>query len=136
MKNLDFRIESQKSVVDGGIMKTIDLEEITQIAFGLIVHAGDAKSLAQEAIEASNEYDFDKAKELICKANGELKAAHEIQTKIVQAEAGGANYVVTVLLVHAQDHLSMAMSSMDVAKQILKMNKKIYKLEKNFTEDK
>lgn len=117
-------------------MKTISQEEVTQIAFNLIVHAGDAKSLAQNAIQASNEYDFAKASDLVKQACSELKLAHEIQTKIVQAEAGEVSYPVTVLLVHAQDHLSMAMSSIDFAKQILKMNKRIYKLEEYLKEDK
>lgn len=111
-------------------MENIGKEEITQIAFGLIIHAGDAKSKAQQAISASNEYDFAAAENLLHQAFEDLKAAHEIQTTIVQAEAGGDDYEVTVLLVHAQDHLAMAMSSMDVARQIILMNKKLCELEK------
>ena len=109
-------------------------EEIAQIAFELIVHAGDAKSQAQQAISASNLYEFDKAEELIQKANDELKRAHEIQTKIVQAEARGTHYEVTVLLIHAQDHFAMAMSAIDVVKQMVQMNKKILSLEKKVGE--
>ncbi|MFR7592056.1 MAG: PTS lactose/cellobiose transporter subunit IIA [Longibaculum sp.] len=110
-------------------------EEIAQIAFSLIVHAGDAKSQAQQAISASNIYDFKKADSFIEQANVEIKEAHEIQTKIVQAEAGGTDYEVTVLLVHAQDHFAMAMTAIDVAKQMIQMNKRIQDLEKKIGGD-
>lgn len=110
-------------------MSIIDKEEIIQVALGLIVHAGDAKSLAQQAIQASNEYDFSRAEELLSQANEELKSAHGIQTKTVQAEANGDSCEITVLLIHAQDHLAMAMSAIDVAKQMMKLNKKIFDLE-------
>ncbi|MCI8401376.1 MAG: PTS lactose/cellobiose transporter subunit IIA [Lachnospiraceae bacterium] len=105
------------------------MEESYEISFQLILHAGDAKSSAMEAILFSNEGDFDKAEESLKKAADELKEAHTIQTKLIQDEAGGNGAQLNILLVHAQDHLCMAMMTIDFAKQMLNMNKRIRELE-------
>lgn len=100
-----------------------------EIGFQLILHAGDAKSKAEEAIKSSNQYDFDQAEILIKEASKELKAAHKIQTELIQMEANGTPCEINILLVHAQDHFAMAMSAIDHAKQMIILNQKINVLE-------
>ena len=100
-----------------------------QIAFQIIAEAGDGKSKAQEAIRASNSYDFETAESLLKEANDCMKNAHRIQTELLQTEAGGSDYEMNIILVHSQDHLTMAMMTIENAQQIILMNRKIQKLE-------
>lgn len=104
------------------------LEKAYEIAVQLILHAGDAKSSAMNAIQAANGFQFETAKELIKEANREMRAAHQIQTDLIQQEAGGNRYEVNILLVHAQDHFAMAMTAIENAKNVIALNQKIYDL--------
>ena len=100
-----------------------------EIGFKIILHAGDAKSKAMDAISCANEYQFDKARVLIKEAQRELKSAHQVQTDIMAKEANGNGTDLNILLVHSQDHLIMAMMSIENARQMVILNEKIMNLE-------
>ena len=78
-----------------------------QIAMNLIVLAGNARSKAMEAIETAREAKFDEARHLLQEAQQELNAAHHTQTDLLSASAKGEQITMDILLVHAQDHLSL-----------------------------
>jgi PTS system cellobiose-specific IIA component len=107
---------------------------IDKIAFEIIWHAGNAKSLCMEAISASNANDNESAETNLKKASEELKEAHKIQTKLLQECSNGEMLSADILMAHAQDHLTMGLMSMDFAKQIILMNKKILALENELSE--
>ena len=86
-------------------------------AFGLIMNAGNSKSCSMMAIEASRNFEFDKAKEYLLEAERELSEAHQRQTEIIQQEAMGNPVELNIILVHAQDHLTMAMMAKDNAQE-------------------
>lgn len=93
----------------------------------LIVNGGNAKGNALQAITAASEGDFDKADELMDKCRVSLNKAHEMQTELIQAEINGDESVhVTLLMVHAQDHLMNAITTKDLAECIITLSKKIY----------
>ncbi len=115
-------------------MSEKNFEQSYEIGFKLILHAGDAKSKAEEAIKLANNYKFDEAVLLIKEASNELKEAHKVQTDLIQAEANGSRYELNILLVHAQDHFAMALTAIDNAKQMLILNKKISQLEEQIKE--
>lgn len=100
-----------------------------EIAFQIIVHAGESRSLSSEAMDACENYDFEKAEELLKKANDEFLECHQIQTDLLTAEANGESSPVNIILVHSQDHLTMATMAMENANRIIKMYKKLEKLE-------
>lgn len=100
-----------------------------EIAFQIIVHAGESRSLSSEAMDACENYDFEKAEELLKKANDEFLECHQIQTDLLTAEANGESSPVNIILVHSQDHLTMATMAMENANRIIKMYKKLDKLE-------
>ncbi len=100
-----------------------------EIAFQIIVHAGESRSLSSEAMDAAENYDFEKAEELLKKANEEFLECHQIQTDLLTAEANGESSPVNIILVHSQDHLTMATMAMENANRIIKMYKKLEKLE-------
>lgn len=107
----------------------MDNEKMYEIAFQIIVHAGESRSLSSEAMDACENYDFEKAEELLKKANDEFLECHQIQTDLLTAEANGESSPVNIILVHSQDHLTMATMAMENANRIIKMYKKLEKLE-------
>ncbi|MDB1934540.1 PTS lactose/cellobiose transporter subunit IIA [Clostridium tertium] len=100
-------------------------ENMEVIIFEIISQGGTAKGLAYEALAAAEEGDFDKAEELLKEANVCLGEAHKIQTDIIQAEARGEKTEVSVLFVHAQDHLMTAIEAKTLIEHIIKLHKKI-----------
>ena len=107
----------------------MDNEKMYEIAFQIIFHAGESRSLSSEAMDAAENYDFEKAEELLKKANDEFLECHQIQTDLLTAEANGESSPVNIILVHSQDHLTMATMAMENANRIIKMYKKLEKLE-------
>ena len=95
--------------------------------FGLISHSGDAKSLLMEAIGEAKEGAFEKAEEKIEAASEKLNLAHQVQTSLIQAEAGGEKQEASLLLIHAQDHLMNAILLKDLATEFIDLYKKIEK---------
>lgn len=101
------------------------MEELYEIAFGLILHAGNARSQSIQAVKEAEKGDFTQAEECMKTAREELHQAHEIQTGLLQEEAGGDKKELNLLMVHAQDHLAMAMSQQEVSLQIIHLYKRM-----------
>ena len=95
-----------------------------QIVFTIIMHAGDARSHALEALRYAREGNGDEAEKSMAKAKSELVEAHHIQTELLQAEAGGQKQDVNLLLIHAQDHLMTAILAKDLIEEMILMYKK------------
>jgi cellobiose-specific phosphotransferase system component IIA len=106
-----------------------DTVQSYEVSFQMILHAGDARGNAARAVDAANQYDFDKAEEYLKEANRELKEAHKVQTEQIQAEAGGAVCTVNLMMVHAQDHFTMALMAIDQAKEAIYLNRKLDAME-------
>lgn len=98
--------------------------ETEQVVFSIILHAGDARSSALEALRYAREQKFTQAQESMARAKSELIAAHRIQTDLLQAEARGEKQEINLLLIHAQDHLMNAMLAKDLIEEMILMLKK------------
>lgn len=105
-------------------------EELEMIIFTIVGNAGEAKSLAQEALNLSFEGKFEESEEQLKKANEAILRAHAIQTDLIQKEAGGEPTPINMLFVHAQDHLMTAISEKTLIQKMILQNKKIFNLEK------
>lgn len=84
----------------------------------LIVHAGDAKSKAFEAISKAKTGQTDQAKQLLKEANEALTLAHTQHTDILQNSCDDLDTSISMLMAHAQDHLMSASVVLDLAKEI------------------
>jgi PTS system cellobiose-specific IIA component len=102
-------------------------EELYNTAFQLILHAGDARSLAMEAIQKAKEGNFDEAEAKLKEADSAFDEAHHFQTDLIQKEAGGEEFNLSLIMVHAQDHLMNAMTLKEVANEITDLYKVIKK---------
>lgn len=107
------------------------MEESYEVSFGLILNAGNSKSKSLMAIEAAREFNFIEAKKLVKEASGDLRLAHQMQTDMIQNEASGEKVSVDVVLVHAQDHLTMATLMLDQAKEFINIYEILNKLTKS-----
>lgn len=97
------------------------MTSLEQIVMELVVNGGDARSKAMQAIKAAKKGDMNLAKQKINESNEALNKAHEIQTSLIQNEAAGEHVQVTLLMVHAQDHLMNAMTIRDLAQEMIDM---------------
>ncbi|MGG7076330.1 PTS lactose/cellobiose transporter subunit IIA [Clostridium sardiniense] len=96
-----------------------------EIILNLIMHSGEARSYAMEAMELAKSGDIEGARGLIEKSNEELGLAHHSQTSLIQGEAGGQKAEFSLLLMHAQDHLMTTMTLKDLANQIIDIHARL-----------
>lgn len=101
--------------------------ELLQAVMGLIMYGGNAKSECMEAIQLAKDGDIVAANEKIEAANESLLQAHHSQTSLLTQEAGGENVEVSLMLIHAQDHLMNAITFRDLAKEIIVLHEKLKK---------
>jgi PTS system cellobiose-specific IIA component len=92
----------------------------------LIVNGGNAKSKSIEAIHIAREGKNDEARALLEMASVDLAKAHEIQMEFIEEEANGHAQEVTILMVHAQDHLMNAITVKDLAAEFIDLYEKVH----------
>ena len=97
-------------------------------AFELIMNAGNAKSLALMAIEAAREFDFEEAEKDLKESAEEFHLAHQAQSDMIQGEANGNPVELNIVLVHAQDHLTMALMYERLASEFISVYKEMNEL--------
>ena len=102
-------------------------EELYNRAFQLILHAGNARSLAMEAMQEAKKGNFAEAQAKLNEADSAFNEAHHVQTDLIQKEAGGAEFDLPLIMIHAQDHLMNAMTLKDLAGEIIDLHKLIKK---------
>lgn len=96
----------------------------------IIVSGGNARSYAMTAIQLAKSGKISEARERIKKACEELEKAHDVQTNLIQREAAGEKNEVTLLMVHAQDHLMNAMTVKDLAQEFIDIYERQINMEK------
>lgn len=101
-----------------------------QVAFDLILKAGNAKSSAMMAIDMAKEFDFVNAKKHLEEAENEMREAHGIQIGMIQEEAKGNSVDVNIILVHAQDHMTMGIMAKEIAEQFVDLYETIQELKR------
>jgi cellobiose PTS system EIIA component len=99
--------------------------DVLETAMGLITGAGDSQSYSMEAIMHAKNGDFIKAHECIEKAKEAMVSTHDVQTDLIRGEMMGEKSEVTLLMVHAQDHLTTAMLLRNMATEIVELYEKI-----------
>lgn len=78
-----------------------------------------------EAMQLAKTGDINGAKDLIEKSSEQLGEAHKSQTALIQGEASGNSLDISMLLIHAQDHLMTTMTLKDLANEIIDLYQKI-----------
>lgn len=104
-----------------------DVEEV--LPFEIISKAGESKSFSMLAIDEARKKNYQQALAYMEKAEIRLRQAHQIQFGLLQEEAKGNRNEVSVVLVHAQDHLTMALIEQEHAKEFYEVYKRIDHIE-------
>ena len=84
----------------------------------IIVNAGQSRSLCFEALHAARQGNLDEAKSLLREADGYARQAHKMQTKLIEQDAGEARQPMTLIMVHAQDHLMNSLLARELSEEI------------------
>ena len=91
----------------------------------LLIHAGQARSDAMEAIAASRRREWGTAEKLMGSSEMAWREAHKIQTALIGLDEGCGKITVNLILAHAQDHLMTAMLCQDLAKEIIALRQEL-----------
>ena len=87
----------------------------------IIVNAGQSRSLCFEALHAARQGNIDEAKSLLREADGYARQAHKMQTKLIEQDAGEARQPMTLIMVHAQDHLMTSLLARELSEEIVQL---------------
>ncbi|HEY4399650.1 MAG TPA: PTS lactose/cellobiose transporter subunit IIA [Lactobacillaceae bacterium] len=100
-------------------------DERMMVVMGLIMHGGNAKSQAFQAIQLAKKGDFEGARAAIAEADKSLKEAHDVQTDMLTKEAQGEHTEVDLYMVHGQDHLMNGITFRDLAVELIDLYEKL-----------
>lgn len=103
------------------------MQTLEEVSFHIILHAGNARSFAMEAIHAAKAGEFDSAEEKLKEADKAFVEAHHAQTALLQREAQGSGVTPSILLIHAQDHLMTSMTVKDMAVEMVELYQRLPK---------
>jgi PTS system cellobiose-specific IIA component len=96
--------------------------------FEIILHGGDARALAYEALDLAKDGKIVEAKEKLKEAQKELNLAHNTQTKLIQTEVNGEKLQISLLVIHAQDQLMTAIAEKSLIENMVVMYEEIKEL--------
>ncbi|MBW4081087.1 PTS lactose/cellobiose transporter subunit IIA [Paenibacillus sp. S150] len=90
-----------------------------QMIMQIIASSGEARSLSLKAVRTARGGAVTEALELIKSAKESLTKAHKVQTGLIQAEGRGEKTEITLLMIHAQDHLMNALTVRELAVELI-----------------
>ncbi|CAG8998240.1 MAG: PTS system N,N'-diacetylchitobiose-specific EIIA component [Candidatus Celerinatantimonas neptuna] len=96
--------------------KAMDQE---QVVMGIIINAGQARSLYFEALKQAKKGDLKGAGEKMIEAQGYVSEAHKVQTQLIEEDEGEGKVSMTLIMVHAQDHLMTAMLAGELIRELI-----------------
>ncbi|WP_140920515.1 PTS lactose/cellobiose transporter subunit IIA [Limnobaculum xujianqingii] len=97
--------------------------DLENIVMQIIINSGEARSHCLNAIREARQKNYSKAEELLQTAKEALSRAHQIQTEMIQEEIRGNGQPVSMIMVHAQDHLMNALTVRDLATEMIEIVK-------------
>ncbi|WP_300001460.1 PTS lactose/cellobiose transporter subunit IIA [uncultured Cedecea sp.] len=99
--------------------------DFEQTIMELLINAGEARSQAMIAIQQARAGEWSQADAALAASDEAIKEAHKIQTALIGADEGAGKIPVTLILVHAQDHLMTAMLCRDLAGELVLLRREI-----------
>ncbi|URQ61943.1 PTS N,N'-diacetylchitobiose transporter subunit IIA [Pantoea alhagi] len=100
-------------------------EELEEVVMGLIINAGQARSQAYAALKQAKAGNFAQAQELMTSSRLALNEAHRIQTRLIEEDQGTGKTHLSLILVHAQDHLMTSMLARELVTELIELHEKI-----------
>lgn len=91
----------------------------------IIAHGGDGKSLAMMAIQKAREGSFEEAEDLLKQAHEAIVKCHQCHSELLFYDAEHGDLKVSMLLVHAADHLTSADMAEMMAEEMIHLYKEV-----------
>lgn len=101
------------------------MENLSQSIMELIFYAGNAKSMALQAVMKAEDNQLTEAKNMMEEAKQEIHKAHEIQTNLMTKEIQGEPIEKSILLIHSQDHFMSANTTIELGERLIKIHEKL-----------
>ena len=105
-------------------------EQTQGMAFQLIGYAGDAFSHFFQAVSEAKAGNYEKAQQCIAEGRKSMVEAHNAQNDLLAGEAGGEDMVYSIVMVHAQDHLTMALLYERLAQEFVDVYRELNELKR------
>ena len=90
--------------------------ELEDAVMEIIVNAGQSRSLCFEALHCARNGNIDEARLLL---NEAARRAHQMQTRLIEQDAGEARQQMTLIMVHAQDHLMNSLLAREFSEELI-----------------
>ena len=98
-----------------------------KLAFQIILDAGDARALCEDALVLLEEFKYDEAKEKMKEAKEKINCAHRVHTEILQEDiADPENSKYSMIFTHAQDTLMTINSEIILVNHLIKIYQSMY----------
>ena len=100
--------------------------DLEQTVMELLINAGEARSCAMMAIQSARKQAWQEAEQQLAASQLAAREAHKVQTQLIGLDEGAGRIPMTLIMVHAQDHLMTAMLCRDLAEEIVLLRKEIF----------
>jgi PTS system cellobiose-specific IIA component len=97
------------------------MNEMEMNIFKIIAASGDSRSSAFEALRLARKGEFEAAEAKLKDAKEQSLSAHEVQTTLIRNEINGEKNEISLLMVHAQDHLMTSILARDLIEEMVAM---------------
>ncbi|WJD48294.1 MULTISPECIES: PTS N,N'-diacetylchitobiose transporter subunit IIA [unclassified Enterobacter] len=111
--------------LDDVVETELATDELEEVVMGLIINSGQARSLAYTALKQAKAGDFAAAKETMAQSRTALNEAHRVQTQLIEGDQGEGRMKVSLVLVHAQDHLMTSMLARELIAELIELHEKV-----------
>ncbi|WP_028534556.1 PTS lactose/cellobiose transporter subunit IIA [Paludibacterium yongneupense] len=102
--------------------------DIETTVMELIIAAGEAKSLAMQALHSAKRGEWAQVDTLLAESAAASRSAHEVQTTLIGMDEGEGKLPVTLILVHAQDHIMTSMLAREMIAEMIELHRTIQQL--------
>lgn len=94
---------------------------IELVVMEIITNAGESKSEAMMALQHAKRHEWQACDAALMRSKEAAGRAHTIQTQLIGLDEGEGKVPVTLVMVHAQDHLMTAMLANELIKEMIEM---------------
>jgi len=111
--------------LDNIVAEAAEENDLEEVVMGLIINSGQARSLAYAALKQAKQGDFVAARTMMEQSRLALNEAHLVQTKLIEGDQGEGKMKLSLVLVHAQDHLMTSMLARELVTELIDLHEKI-----------
>lgn len=112
--------------LDDVVETELATDELEEVVMGLIINSGQARSLAYTALKQAKAGDFAVAQQTMAQSRTALNEAHRVQTQLIESDQGEGRMKVSLVLVHAQDHLMTSMLARELIAELIELHEKVH----------